>query len=82
LDPLANPAVRQQHKDEKQAHGDFSSASALLRDGIPKSKTRSPHRLPRFAFPVTQFTVLSTAGVLMTQFTVRRAARARRSNTV
>jgi hypothetical protein len=29
--------VRQQHKDEKQAHGDFPSASALLRDGILQS---------------------------------------------
>jgi hypothetical protein len=29
--------VHQQHKDEKQAHGDFSSASVLLRDGILES---------------------------------------------
>jgi hypothetical protein len=41
LDPLANPAVHQQHKDDKQAHGDFSSASALLRDGILESISKT-----------------------------------------
>ena len=63
LDPLANPAVRQQHKDNKQAYADFSSASALLRDGILKSISETDRNNLRD--PVTGLDLVTANAVII-----------------